>query len=31
MAASKMNNPLRILKTLDGFLTEDTEIILFGK
>ena len=31
MAASKMNNPLRILKTLDGFLTEDTELIIFGK
>ena len=26
-----MNNPLRILKTLDGFLTNDTEMILFGK
>ena len=31
MAASKMNNPLRILRTLDGFLTKDTEMILFGK
>ena len=31
MAASKMNNPLRILKTLDGFLTKETELILFGK